>query len=167
MIYISFIRPILEYGDVVWSNCNQQEKQELEKIQIEAARIVTGTAKLVSIHALYDETGWETFESRRYKHKLVLFYKMQSMISPLYLSSLVPPTVDSFSRYNLRNANDIRTVEARTNLYYQSFLPSVVRDWNSLDDEDRTSASVSSFKNRLNRNRTIIPKYYYVGDRKL
>ena len=79
----------------------------------------------------------------------------------------MPPTVDSFSRYNLRNANDIRMVEARTNLYYQSFLPSVVRDWNSLDDEDRTSASVSSFKNRLNRNRMIIPRYYYVGDRKL
>ena len=98
--YISFIRPILEYGDVVWSNCNQQEKQELEKIQIEAARIVTGTTKLVSIQALYDETGSETLKLRRYKHKLVLFYKMQSLISPLYLSSLVPPTVNSFSRYN-------------------------------------------------------------------
>ena len=122
---------------------------------------------MVSIQALYDETVWETLESRRYKHKLVLFYKMQSMISPLYLSSLVTPTVDSFSRYNLRNANNIRMVEARTNLYYQSFLPSVVRDWNSLDDEDRPSASVSSFKNRLNRHRMTIPKYYYVGDRKL
>ena len=31
-IYISFIRPILEYADVVWDNCSQQEKQELEKI---------------------------------------------------------------------------------------------------------------------------------------
>ena len=107
-------------------------------------------------------------ESRRYKHKLVLFYKMQSMISLPYTFLLwCPLQLTVFSRYNLRNANDIRTVEARTNLYYQSFLPSVVRDWNSLDDEDRTSASVISFKNRLNRNRTIIPRYYYVGDRKL
>ena len=72
IIYISFIRPILEYGDVVWSNCNQQETQELEKIQIKAARIVTGTTNLVSIQALNDGTGWETVESRRYKHKLVL-----------------------------------------------------------------------------------------------
>ena len=79
----------------------------------------------------------------------------------------MPPTVDSFSRYNLRNANDIRITEARTNLYYQSFLPSVLRDWNSLDAEDRTSASVSSFKNRLNRNTMTIPIYFYVGDRKL
>ena len=40
-IYISFIRFLLEYADVVWDNCTQQEANELEKIQNEAARIVT------------------------------------------------------------------------------------------------------------------------------
>ena len=73
-IYFSFIRPILEYGDVVWDNCTQQEKQDIEKIQIEAARIVTGTTKLVSINSLYEETGWETLETRRKNYKLTLFF---------------------------------------------------------------------------------------------
>ena len=41
-IYLSFIRPVLEYADVLWDNCTQQEKQELEKIPIEAARISCG-----------------------------------------------------------------------------------------------------------------------------
>ena len=31
IIYKSFIRPILEYADVIWDNCTQYEKQELEK----------------------------------------------------------------------------------------------------------------------------------------
>ena len=31
IIYKSFIRPILEYADVLWDNCTQYEKQELEK----------------------------------------------------------------------------------------------------------------------------------------
>ena len=44
---MSVIKPIFEYGDVVWDNCTQQEKQDVEKIQLEAARIVTGTTKLV------------------------------------------------------------------------------------------------------------------------
>ena len=48
-IYIAFIWPILEYADVVWHNCSQYEKNELEKIQTEAARIATGTTKLVSL----------------------------------------------------------------------------------------------------------------------
>ena len=38
------------------------EKEELEKIQNEAARIVTGTTKLVSIHAVYEEIGWDTLD---------------------------------------------------------------------------------------------------------
>ena len=49
IIYFSFIRPLLEYADVVWDNCTQCEANELEKIQHEAARIVSGATKLVSI----------------------------------------------------------------------------------------------------------------------
>ena len=40
VIYTSFIKLILEYGDVVWDNCSQYEKQEIEKVQVEVARIV-------------------------------------------------------------------------------------------------------------------------------
>ena len=39
IIYTTFIRPILEYGDVIWDTCTQYEKQELDKIQTEAAKI--------------------------------------------------------------------------------------------------------------------------------
>ena len=59
-IYFSFIRPLLEYADVIWDNCTYNEKLELDKIQSEAARIVSGATKLVSLHALYEEVGWES-----------------------------------------------------------------------------------------------------------
>ena len=61
---------MVEYADVVWDNCTQYEINAVEKIQIEAARIVTGTSKLVSLEKLYSETCWETLEQRRQKHKL-------------------------------------------------------------------------------------------------
>ena len=32
IIYASFIRPILEYADIVWDNCTQYELYALEKI---------------------------------------------------------------------------------------------------------------------------------------
>ena len=35
--YLTFIRPLLEYGDVLWDNCSQYEKDELYKIQNESA----------------------------------------------------------------------------------------------------------------------------------
>ena len=81
-IYIAFIRPLLEYGDVIWDNRTQYEKLELDKIQNEAARIVTDATKLVSINALYNEIQWDTLEKRRRDHELTLFYKMQCNITP-------------------------------------------------------------------------------------
>ena len=34
-IYFAFIRPVLEYADVVWDNCTKYEEEELEKNQLE------------------------------------------------------------------------------------------------------------------------------------
>ena len=119
-IYFAFIRPLLEYADVVWDNCTKYESNELEKIQNEAARIVTGATKLVSINALLTETRWKTLSSRRTKHKLTLFYKMKNNLFPPYLASLVPNNVGDVSRYNLRNVQDSQTVHANTQLYFNS-----------------------------------------------
>ena len=59
-IYFTFIRPILEYGDVVWNNCSQYKKDELEKIQVQALRIAIGATNLYQLmHSIY-ETQWET-----------------------------------------------------------------------------------------------------------
>lgn len=164
-IYFSFIRPLLEYADVVWDNCTQYEVNDLEKIQNEAARIVSGATKLVSINSLLLETGWETLSSRRRKHKLQLFFKMQNDLSPDYLSTLVPPTVGSTSAYPLRNSTNLHTVRAKSQLYYNSFLPSVIRDWNELPEEIRSSPSLSVFKHKLNRDLKMPPKFYFTGKR--
>ena len=160
-MYISFIRPTLEYADIVWGNCTKSQEQELEKIQLEAARIVTGTTKLVSLNKLYIETGWETLNDRRRKHKLTLFYKMNSGLAPGYLSSLVPDNVGQLVNYNLRNSNNARTLHCKTQLYANSFLPSTIQDWNNLPLEIKNSQSLCAFKKNLNLNVVKPPKHFY------
>ena len=96
-----------------------------------------------------------------------MFYKMCNSLSPAYLSSLVPPTVHSISRYHLRNENDLQTVNARTTVYYQSILPSVVRDWDSLPDDHRNAITVDSFKCHLKHNKQVIPIHFNIGHKKL
>jgi hypothetical protein len=58
-IYLSFIRPILEYGNVIWDNCTQNEANLLENVHVEAGRIITGLRVNSSRSKLYDELGWE------------------------------------------------------------------------------------------------------------
>ena len=164
IIYTSFIRPILEYSDIVWDNITQYEVIALQKIQNEAARIVMGATKLVSIHILNREIGWESLQNRRSKHKLCMFYKMKNNLTPTYLSSLVPETFES-TIYSLRDAQNIRPILTRTQLYYRSFLPSSIRDWNELPVEVRNSTSLASFKLQLNKDNPKTPKYYNAGNR--
>ena len=106
-------------------------------------------------------------QERRRKNKLALFYKMVNGLSPPYLLSLIPLPVNRVSPYNLRNSNDIQTIPARTNLYYNSFLPSVIRKWNNLPLDVRNCDSLNSFIRRLNDRDRYIPNYYYSGNRKL
>ena len=47
-MYMAFVRPLLEYSDVVWDNCSLETKKQLDTIHVEAARIITGATKLCS-----------------------------------------------------------------------------------------------------------------------
>ena len=75
-LYTTFIRPLLEYGNLIWDNSTLGNKRFLDTIQFEAARIVTGGTKLCSIYKLYKDTGWEMLQTRRNKHKLFQIYKI-------------------------------------------------------------------------------------------
>ena len=83
-----------------------------------------------------------------------------------YLSDLESQSVNTIAQYNLRNANDLESVASRTNQYHNSFLPSVVREWNVLTIDVRQSDSLHSFNDTLNREWTIVPKHFFSGIRK-
>ena len=50
-------------------------------------------------------------------------------------------------------------------LYYNSFLPSVVRDWNELPQSTRNAPSISAFKRSLNSTLISVPRFYLDGKR--
>ena len=58
-IYFSFVRPILDYADIIWDNIPEYLVKKIESIHLEAARIVTGGNRLEPRYLLYKETGWE------------------------------------------------------------------------------------------------------------
>ena len=156
-IIISFVRPTLVYAYILWDNCTQYETNAIERIQTEAARIVTGATRLVSLDILSKESGWESLRDRRYKHKMCQFYKMINGLTPTYLTSLVPSTVENTSAYNLRDSQNIRPLLSRTQLYYKSFLPSCIREWNEIPLNIWNSSSLVSFKQQLNENNIKAP----------
>ena len=165
-MYFSFVRPILEYADIIWDNCYNYEKESIEKVQWEAARIVTGATKSCNRIKLLEDTGWDTMEKRRYKHRMITFFKMVKSMAPPYLQTLVPPSVHQVSQRNLRNYSNLTIPRSRTNLYDKSFIPLATREWNSLPENMKVCTSLASFKYLLDQNKAKVPNYFYLGQRK-
>ena len=55
--YLSFVRPLLEYADIIFDNCFKQEKSMIENLQYAALRLVTGVKKGTSRKLLLKDCG--------------------------------------------------------------------------------------------------------------
>jgi hypothetical protein len=157
-IYFSFIRPKLEYASHIWDNCSQHDSLELEKFQINIARIVTGARKGTSHELLYNETNWCTLAERRQSSKLKCFIKIVNNEAPSYLGGLLPPKI-GLNRPASRNAEHFCIPKCRTQTYQSSFIPSAIKMWNNCAPEQRTIEY--AIKNMSKESHLL----YYLGDR--
>ena len=128
----------------MWDNCGIGSSNKLEQLQIEAARIVAGLPIFTKI-----EMFWELLSTRRNRRKLRLFYNIVNKIAPDYLCRLIPPTIQSTTLYPLRNGSNIIIPYCRLSLTTDSFIPSTIRKWNSLDNSVRNVYSLKQFKTEL------------------
>ena len=70
-IYKSFVRPHLDYGDVIYDQqYNNSFHQKLESIQFTAALAITGAIRRSSREKLYQGLGLESLKQRRLFRKL-------------------------------------------------------------------------------------------------
>ena len=135
----------MEYSAIVWDNCTIQNSNTLEKLQNEAARVVTGLTRSVSLENLYKECGWVPLSTRRQEQKLLFMFKAVNGLTPDYIYELIPPLVSDTSQYTLRNSRNINIPFTRTEISRKSYIPSSVSLWNSLEDDIRSSSNLSGF----------------------
>ena len=121
-IYKPFIRPHLDYGDIIYHQLNNGNYcQKIESIQYQAALAITN---------LYNELGIESMKLRQWLMRLCYFFKIQSSGLPQYLNDLIPKPSLRYTTRSLLFPN----FEVRTELFRNSFFPYTVNEWNSLDD---------------------------------
>ena len=76
-IYKSFVRPHLDYSDVIYDQSfNNTFHQKMESIQYNAALAITGAIRGSSREKLYQELGLEPLQQRRWYRKLCFFFQI-------------------------------------------------------------------------------------------
>ena len=112
-IYRSFVRPDLDYGDVIYD----QEENELviskiERVQYNASLAITGAIRGISQEKLYQELGLKLIRTRKKAHVPLL----QTNYNWKVISSF------KFDTSNMREWNELCT-EIRNSTSYQQFSP--------------------------------------------
>ena len=75
-IYKAFIRPHLDYVDVIFDQAfDNSFHQRLESLQYNAALAITETIRGTSRESLYQELGFESLQSRRWFRNYLSFTK--------------------------------------------------------------------------------------------
>ena len=146
-IYKMFVRPHLDYGDIIYDHPNNEHfKSKLESVQYNAALAITGAIRGTSRDKLFNELGIESLSDRRWFRRLTFFYNIISNALPSYLSTLLNR---SSSSYPQRRSGYLHHFIARTDYFSFSFFPHSVREWNKLDPAIQSSKSLMIFKNKL------------------
>ena len=146
----TIIRPVLDYGDIMYDSCLKWEPEALKKFQRKAALVCTGAFQITSHEKLLKEIGWSKLESWRSMHRLTLFYKIANSLAPAYLQQtcrLVPHNTDN---YRLRRNNSFLVPFVKREIFSKSYFPKAIREWNNLSNEIKASGSLIIFESKLN-----------------
>ena len=84
-LYKSMILPNLEYCCSVFHGCGKGNEEELERLQVRAARIVLKTGHL-STEDMASGLGWDSLKTRREKHIVKLVKNCLDGQAPSYIS---------------------------------------------------------------------------------
>ena len=106
-LYKSFIRPHLDYGDIIYDQpFNNSSQTKIESMQYIACLAIIGAIRGTSKERLDKELGLESLQHRHWYRKFCYLYKIIVNESLNYLFKVAPA---SNTAYNIRNTNDIHS----------------------------------------------------------
>ena len=120
VVYKSYVRPIIEYADVVWhSGLTHKQAGDLEHIQRRACRTILGRQFTTYTESI-KQCNLDRLSERRVDHCLKF---AKGLVDNPRTSHLLPPTRISTNGRNLRNANKFSQPKIKTNRFKQSPIP--------------------------------------------
>ena len=109
-VYKSFIRPHLDYGDIIYDQVyNASFYQKLELLQYNACLAIIGAIRDTSREKLCKELHLESLQMRRSFRNLSCIYKLFNSEHPHYLFKSIPSRSSSCVTRNIHNIPFFKT----------------------------------------------------------
>lgn len=144
ILYKTLVRPKLEYSSSVWDPQVNIHVISLESIQNRAARfILSNHSRMASVTRMKSTMNLPSLSHRRKISRLCLFHKIYHSMPSLSSSLFSPPSyISSRSDHHFK----VGIPSSRTNLHFNSFVPTTSSDWNHLPASIATIIDTTNFK---------------------
>ena len=140
-IYIAFVRPHLDYGDILYDQAfNFSFHDRLESVQYNASLAITEQLGVHKKKKLISSIRFSLRLRSRYR-KFCIFYKIFKNQHPEYLFLSIPVRR---APYSTRNVHSIPTFKSK-----HVFFTSTVSEWNKLDPSLHNSEIFLTFKKNI------------------
>jgi hypothetical protein len=140
-LYITFIRPLLEFAVTVWSPYLKSDCDYIERIQHKATKLVSSIRNLSYIKRL-EKLNLTTLVERRQRGDLIQMYKIMNNIDKLEKDIRFPIVNNHTRGHCFKYFKEMTKHKYRENFFFNR----VANLWNSLPEEVVKSPSVNSFK---------------------
>ncbi len=149
-LYTSLVRPLLEYGNVVWSPSLQLHIKALESVQHRATRLVPGLSDLPYEERL-KKLNLPSLSYRRMRGDMVEVYKYCHGLYNVDKKPFKPMSEINEESTTRDNGFKIYKDKSNTATRANFFGNRVANIWNSLPTAVVQAPSLNSFKNRLDK----------------
>ena len=154
-IYKAIIRPVLEYGNVVWSPYKRKDIDAIENVQHHYTKSIIDMKDLDYEDRL-SMLGLPSLEYRRIRGDMIETYKyVHKYYDKGASGTLLKLKTDSNTKTNGYKLEKIRVNTTKSQHFFSN---RVVNLWNSLPRNIVEAPSINAFKNRLDK---CLAKYMY------
>lgn len=148
LAYKTFIRPILEYANVVWFPHTKTNLRKLEAVQRKAIRFIHNRYRRTdSPTNLLNASSLKTLSERAKEARLKFLFQILNNNFRISASKYI-----SFSESRLtrqRHANELTEYSYSNETFKHSFFPLAIREWNQLHPSITNTKSFSEFANKI------------------
>ena len=152
-LYLTVIRPHLEYASPVWDPFHKTEVDALENVQKFALRFCLKTWN-EGYDQLLLNAGIPSLKARRSRMNLCQLYKIINKITHFPDAPINPRKVHYDSRSV--NKNSVTVPRSNTSAYQHSFFPKSLSLWNGLPEDVTNCTSINSLN-------TVIGTHLYLA----
>ena len=150
-LFLTCIRPAIEYASVVWAGLSATDAQRLERCNRSAARLITrlSSSSYVSHDVLLARAGFQTLGRRRQVAQAVFCCRALAGRLPQHLQSAVSAWLPAPSAHHMSQRNTSMLLpRPQKNIMKNSPFYVAFSQWNSLPSSltnAPTRASLSSY----------------------